>query len=194
MSEPEVQTPPPKKGGCLKKVLLVLVLAVAALCVAITLQPAEFRFERSATISAPPATVFAQVNDFHKWRDWSPWEELDPNLQRTYAGEPAGTGAIYSWVGNSEVGEGKMTITESRPNEFIRIKLEFIKPFAATSTSEFSFKPDGDKTNVTWTMTGQNNFIGKAFHLFMNMDKEIGAQFDKGLAKLKTVAESAAAK
>jgi hypothetical protein len=113
-------------------------------------------------------------------------------MTRTYEGEPAGEGAVYSWAGNSDVGEGTMTITESRPNELIRIKLEFIKPMEGTSDTEFTFAPEGDGTKVTWDMAGKNNFIGKAFCLFMSMDKMIGGQFEEGLSSLKTVAESKA--
>jgi hypothetical protein len=111
-------------------------------------------------------------------------------MKTTFEGPAAGTGASYSWVGNSQVGEGKMTITESRPSDLIKIKLEFIKPFAATNATDFIFTPSGNATYVKWTMAGDNNFIGKAFSLFMNMDKMIGGDFEKGLAQMKTVAES----
>jgi uncharacterized protein YndB with AHSA1/START domain len=176
----------------LKKILLGVALIVAVFAIVVALQPAEFSVTRAETIAAPPETVFAQVNDFHKWRAWSPWEKMDPEMTRTYEGEPAGEGAVYSWAGNSDVGEGTMTITESRPNELIRIKLEFIKPMEGTSDTEFTFTPEGDGTKVTWDMAGKNNFIGKAFCLFMSMDKMIGGQFEEGLSSLKTVAESKA--
>ena len=101
--------------------------------VIVALQPSEFRVARSTTISAPPPAVFAQVNDFHKWEAWNPWGKIDPAMKQAYEGAPAGTGAIYTWIGNNEVGEGRMTITESRPNDLIRIKLEFFKPFAGTA-------------------------------------------------------------
>ena len=113
-------------------------------------------------------------------------------MKQTYEGAPAGTGAIYSWVGNKEVGEGRMTMTESRPSDLIRIKLEFFKPFAATNIAEFTFKPEGNQTAVTWSMTGENNFMAKAIHLFMNMDKMIGGQFEKGLAQIKSLVEAPA--
>jgi hypothetical protein len=136
--------------------------------------------------------VFEHVNDFHKWRAWSPWEERDPDMERTYDGPAAGEGAKYAWAGNGDVGEGKMTITESRPGELIRIKLEFLKPMSATNTTEFTFKAEGDGTVVTWDMTGRNNFMAKAFCLFMNMDKMVGGDFEKGLANLKSIAEKEA--
>lgn len=169
--------------------LLVALLGILAVTVA--LQPSDFSIQRSITIAAPPATVFGLVNDFHQWEKWSPWAKLDPTMKTTFEGPASGAGAIYAWVGNSDVGEGKMTILESRAPEQVGIELEFIKPMAATNTSEFSFKPEGDGTTVTWTMAGKNNFIGKAFCLFVDMDAMVGADFEKGLASMKAAAESA---
>lgn len=173
-----------------KKILLALVLIVALFAGVVALQPADFRITRSATFAAPVATVFAQVNDLHKWEAWSPWAKLDPQMKQTYEGASAGVGAMTSWAGNDEVGEGRMTITESRPDQSIRIKLEFIKPFTATNTAEFDFKPEGAQTTVTWSMSGTNNFVSKAFGLFMNVEKMVGTDFEKGLANLKKVVES----
>lgn len=175
----------------LKKILISLVVIIVVFVVVVATRRADFRVTRSTTIAAPPEAVFAQVNDFHKWDAWSPWAKLDPAMKRTHEGAPAGPGAIYSWAGNKEVGEGRMTITESRTNELIRIKLEFLKPFAAVNTTEFTFKPGGNQTAVTWSMTGTNNFMAKAFCLFMNMDKMVGGDFEKGLAQMKSVAEAA---
>lgn len=173
-----------------KKILLSLAAIIVVFVVVVAMQPSEFRIVRSATISVPASEVFAKVNDFHNWEAWSPWEELDPAMRKNYEGAPAGTGAIYAWAGNSKVGEGRMTITESRPNDLITIKLEFLKPFAATNTAEFTFKPEGNQTAVTWSMFGENNFMSKAFGLFMNMDKMVGTDFEKGLAQMKAVAEA----
>jgi hypothetical protein len=174
----------------LKKILIAVAVIVVVLAVIVVLQPSEFRVARSATISAPAPTVFAQVNDFHKWQAWNPWGQIDPAMKQTYEGPPAGTGAIYTWAGNNEVGEGRMTIIESRPSELIRVKLEFFKPFAATNTAEFTFKPEANQTAVTWSMFGDKNFMAKAIHLFINMDKMIGGQFEKGLAEMKSVVEA----
>jgi hypothetical protein len=186
-------TPPNLRKGArmFKKILIGLAVIIAVFVAVVAMQPSAFRIERTATISAPAAVAFAQINDFHNWAAWSPWEKLDPAMKKTFEGAPAGTGAIYSWAGNDEVGEGRMTLTESRPNELIRIKLEFIKPFASTNTTEFTFKPEGDQTVVTWNMFGNANFMSKAFGLFVNMDKMIGSDFEKGLAQLKAVAEAA---
>jgi Polyketide cyclase / dehydrase and lipid transport len=179
----------------MKKILLgalaVIVLIVVVFCVVVAMQPATYRVERSTTINAPAATAFAQVNDFHKWEAWSPWAKVDPAMKTTYEGAPAGTGAMYSWTGNDQVGEGRMTITESRPSDLIKINLQFIKPFAANNATTFTFKPQGNQTAVTWTMDGNNNFVGKAASLFMNIDKMVGGDFEKGLAQMKTISEAA---
>ena len=173
-----------------KKIFIAFVVIVAVFCVVAAMQPSEFRVERSVSISAPPAPIFSQVVDFHNWVAWSPWEKLDPAMKRTYNGAPAGAGASYSWAGNSQVGVGTSTIVDVRPNEFIKIKLDFIKPFQATDFAEFIFKPDGNQTVVTWSMTGTKNFMFKAFGLIMNCDKMVGDQFEQGLAQLKSVVES----
>jgi Polyketide cyclase / dehydrase and lipid transport len=175
----------------LKIILIALVVIVVVLVVMIALQPSDFRVARSTPISAAPPAVFAQVNDFHKWEAWNPWGKIDPAMKHAYEGAPAGSGAVYTWAGNNEVGEGRMTIIESRPSELIRIKLEFFKPFAATNTAEFTFKPEGNQTAVTWSMFGDKNFMAKAVHLFMNMDKMTGGQFEKGLVSMKSIVEGA---
>jgi hypothetical protein len=175
----------------LKKILIGLAVIVIVFLIVVALQRADYRIERTATFAAPAATVFAQVNDFHNWEAWSPWAKLDPAMKQAYDGASAGTGAIYSWTGNDKVGEGRMTLTESRTNDLVRIKLEFIKPFASVCDTAFTFKPDGNQTAVTWSMTGTNNFVAKAFCLFMNMDKTVGGDFEKGLAQMKSIVEAA---
>jgi len=172
-------------------VAAVVVLAVAVLVV---MQPSEFRIQRSATIAAPAPVVFAQVNDFHNWEAWSRWAKLDPSATNSFEGAPAGTGASFAWAGNSKVGEGRMTIVESRPSELVWIKLEFLKPFAATNTAEFTFRPEGDRTAVTWSMYGHNNFAARAIGLVVDMDRFLGGEFEKGLASMKSVAEASAKK
>jgi len=172
-------------------ILIALALIVIAFVIVVAMQPSEFRIVRSATMSAPAADVFAQVNDFHNWQAWSPWAKLDPAMKQTYERAPAGAGAIYSWVGNNKVGEGRMTLMESRPRDLIRIKLEFMRPFNATNTAEFTFKPEENQTGVTWSMSGRHKFMMKAFGLFMNMDKMVGGDFEKGLANMKSVVETA---
>ena len=172
------------------KILIAVAVIVVVFVIVVALQPSEYRVARTATMSAPATAVFAQVNDFHKWEAWNPWGKIDPAMKQNYEGAPAGVGAIYKWAGNNEVGEGRMTIIESRPSDLIRIQMEFFKPFAGNGTAEFTFKPEGNQTAVTWSMTGQNNFMAKAIHLFMNMDKMIGGQFEKGLADMKSIVEA----
>ena len=169
---------------------IVLLVGVVLFAIVVALQPSEFTITRSATVNAPPSRVFAEVNDFQRWRAWSPWEKLDPNLKRTYDGPATGEGAAYAWEGNGQVGAGRMEITDSTPSEQILIRLEFLRPFAAVNTTVFDFKPQGEQTVVTWTMTGRNSFMGKAFGLLMNMDKMVGGSFEEGLASMKQVVET----
>ena len=179
----------------LKKILLVVVALVAALVVVVAAQPATYKVVRTASIAAPQSDVFSLVNDFHRWDAWSPWAKLDPAMKTSYDGPAAGTGAIYSWTGNDKVGEGRMTVLESKPGELVRIKLEFLKPFAQSSLTEFALAGQGSSTSVTWSMSGDNNFIAKGMCLFMGgMDKMIGPDFERGLAQLKTAAEAAGGK
>ena len=175
----------------LKKALIVLAAIVVVFIAVVAMQPSEFHVTRSAIVRAPAPDVFAHVNDFQNWQEWSPWAKLDPAAKASFEGPRAGTGAVFAWAGNDKIGEGRMTLTESRPSELIRIKLDFVKPMEGTSIAEFTFKPEGDQTAVTWTMTGHNNFIAKAVCLFMNLDKTVGGDFEKGLANLKSVVEAA---
>jgi len=171
-------------------ILVALVITGILLFVLIAGQPSEYRVTRSLAIGASPDAIFPHVNELQQWEAWNPWGKVDPNMKLTYDGPPSGVGASYAWVGNHEVGAGRSTITESRPSESIRFKLEFFKPMAGVSDTLFTFKPQGHQTEVTWAMTGKNNFIAKLFCLFMNMDNMIGGQFEKGLADLKTIAEA----
>ena len=174
----------------LKKILILLVVLLGALFSLIVTRPESYRISRSTTIAAPPSEVFALINDFHNWDAWSPWAELDPAMKKNYEGSATGVAAGYYWVGNDKVGEGRMTITESQSNEKVGIKLDFIKPFTATNQTDFVLKPDGSGTSVNWVMNGHNDLMGKAASLFMDMEKEIGGDFEKGLAKMKAKAES----
>ena len=177
-------------------VFFVGILVTVALVVAIlaALKPNDFRVSRSGTVNAPPREVFEHVNDFHKWQAWSPWAKRDPHARNTYEGPTAGVGAIFKWDGDKNVGSGQMTITESRPGERILMKLEFFRPFKGLNETEFTFQREGNQTVVTWTMTGNYNFLTKAFSLFVSMDKMVGGDFEKGLAAMKAEAEAAGAK
>jgi Polyketide cyclase / dehydrase and lipid transport len=175
----------------LMKIVIGVVVVIGVFAVIVAMRPSDFRVERSAVVAAPAPVVFAQVNDLHNWDAWSPFAKLDPAAKQTFEGPRAGTGAALAWAGNKQAGEGRMTITESRPYELIRFRLDFVKPFAVTNTAEFTFTPRGDQTAVTWSMSGRQNFMAKAFCMFMSMDKMVGGEFEKGLAQMKSVAESA---
>lgn len=172
-------------------ILILVAIAVIIFFIVAATQPSEFRIIRTCTINAPASAVFAQVNDFHKWDAWSPWAKLDPEATNSLEGPETGTGAIMRWAGNYKVGQGSMTIMESRADEFIRFKLEFLKPFRATNTAEFTFTSENDQTTVSWCMYGNNNFMNKAIGLIMSSDKMVGGQFEKGLAALKSLVEAA---
>ncbi|WP_437758920.1 SRPBCC family protein [Sorangium sp. So ce1389] len=177
----------------LTRVGLGLLAVVLLFVIAVMTRPPTFRVERSATVAAPAEVVYAHVVDFHAWQGWSPWERLDPSMQKTYGGPASGTGASYAWSGNDDVGEGKMTITDAKQPSNVTIRLEFIKPIEATNTTTFAFAPAPGGTKVTWAMEGENSFIGKAFGMFMDMDKMIGADFERGLGAMKQIVESKAA-
>ncbi len=173
-----------------KRILLGLIAAAVLFLVVVALQPPDFRIERSLTLQAPPAMVFEQVNDLHLWEKWSPWAKLDPTMKTVFAGPQTGEGATYGWVGNDDVGEGKMTIIKSVAPSLVTLRLEFLKPMEATNETTFRLDPKDQGTLVTWTMTGTNNFIGKMFALLMNVDKMVGNDFEKGLSQLKTIVET----
>lgn len=173
-----------------KIVLIGLAIAIGVFAIVAAMQPDEFRVSRSTTIAAAPTAIFPHVNDLHKWEAWSPWIKLDPNAKNSYEGPTEGVGAKMSWDGNMEVGKGSMTITKSQPNESVEFRLDFEKPIEGTDTAEFTFKPDGNQTVVTWSMYGPKNFIAKAMGLIFNCEKMVGEQFEKGLSSLKSIAEA----
>src|SRR5262245_20221017 len=176
-----------------RMILIGIVAVVVLFVLVVATRPPTIHIERSITIAAPPDRAFAHVNDFRAWPTWSPYEKKDPQMKRTLSGPSSGTGAMYAWSGNYEVGEGRMTIVESTQPSRVGIKLEFTKPFTATNTATFTFAPVADGTRVTWAMDGQNSFVGKMMSLFMNMDKMVGDDFERGLVALKTLAETRAA-
>lgn len=173
----------------LKKIFLGLLIALAIFAVVAAMQPDEMQVTRTATINAPAEKIFEQVNNLRNWNAWSPWAKLDPNAKETFEGPEAGVGAVMRWAGNFDVGEGSMTITQSRPAELVQFKLDFVKPMQGTNMAEFAFKPVGNGTEVTWSMSGKKNFMAKAMSLIFNCEKMVGEQFEKGLANLKGLAE-----
>jgi uncharacterized protein YndB with AHSA1/START domain len=173
----------------IKVVTLVLVVAIAALLLYAATRPNTFRVERSTAIKAPPEKIFAVLNDFHRWRAWSPWEKMDPAMKRSFSGTEAGLGAVYTWDGNDSVGAGRMEITESAAPSRVAMALDFKRPFEGHNTAQFILIPQGATTQVTWVMEGPMPFMAKLMTLFLNMDRAIGGDFDKGLANLKTLTE-----
>lgn len=173
----------------LKKIVLVFVALLAAFAIYVALQPSEYRVERTVTIDAPASEVFANVNDFRKWEAWSPWAKLDPNAKAAFEGPEAGEGTAMTWDGNDDVGAGTMTLVESKPDEAVKIKVEFTRLFEGSTNSDFSFAPNGDRTDVTWTLSGTHNFVEKAFCVVMNGLDMMGNDLEKGLSRLKSVTE-----
>ncbi|MGN6208544.1 SRPBCC family protein [Asticcacaulis sp.] len=173
-------------------VILVLAALLTFLLVVIT-KPNNFRMQRSITIKAPAGIVYNHIADFRKWKDWSPWEQLDPSLKRAYSGETSGIGAVYDWDGNGKAGKGRMTIREAAPAHRLLINLDFFKPIPATNSAEFLLQPSGDGTVVTWAMFGPSPFMSKLMSTVMNMDDLIGKDFERGLENLKRLSEQEAA-
>ena len=176
------------------KLLTGLAAVIVLFLIVVAMRPADFRVERTATIAATPAALFEQVNDHHRFTVWNPFMKLDPNVKNTYSGPDAGVGAVCAWEGNSDIGAGSATIVESKPGELVRQRMDWKRPMEGTSTVDFTFKLQGDKTVVTWAMYGKNGFMGKAVSLFMDMDKMCGPQFEQGLAALGKVVTTSPAK
>lgn len=168
---------------------IAIVVLIVALLVYATTKPDSFRIERSTNINAPPEKIFSFINDFHDWVSWSPWEKIDPALKRAYSGTTSGKGAVYEWEGNNQVGQGRMEISDTSPPSHLLIKLDFLKPFEAHNTAEFTLNGAGQSTNVTWAMYGPQPFLAKVMSLFLSMDTIVGGQFEQGLANLKAVSE-----
>lgn len=173
----------------IKIIGIIIIFAIAAILIFAAMQPNSFRVQRSVTIKAPAEKVFTLINDFHRWEAWSPWEKVDPAVKRVYSGAASGTGAAYAWEGNNEIGQGRMDIIESIPSSKVLVKIEFIKPFAATNTVEFNLAQNGENTTVTQAMYGPSPFISKLMSLFFSMEKMVGGKYEEGLAALKAIAE-----
>jgi uncharacterized protein YndB with AHSA1/START domain len=171
-------------------IAILLALAVAAVLILASRKPDTFSVSRAAAIKAPPEKIFPLISDFQQWKAWSPYEDRDPNLQRSYSGAASGKGAVYEWNGNKNVGSGRMEILEAPAPSKVAIKLDFLKPFEAHNIAEFTLLPQGDTTNVTWLMHGPAPLLSKVMQVFMNMDNMIGKDFAAGLANLKRITET----
>jgi len=170
-------------------IVVVLAIAIAIVLILAAAKPDSFSVQRAAIVRAPPETIFPLIDDFHRWAAWSPWENKDPAMKRSYSGPASGRGAVYAWDGNKNVGSGRMEILDSSTPSKIIIKLDFFKPFEGHNTAEFTMLPQGEATNLTWEMRGPAPFMSKVMQVFMNMDKMIGKDFEAGLANLKRLAE-----
>src|SRR6266446_7854878 len=176
----------------LKTILIAIPIVIVGFVIIVATRPSNYRVTRSLAIAAPSDAVFPHMNELKKWETWNPWSKADPSMKLTYGGPASGVGANYSWAGNREAGAGRATITESRPGESVKYEMEFFKPMSGSSEMEFTFKPQGNQTEVTMIATGEKNFMAKAFCLFVSMDKMIGGKFEKALADLKAIVESPA--
>ena len=174
----------------IQSIVIVIVVLVAGVLVLAAIKPDTFRVQRTAAIKAPPEKIFALIDDFKAWGTWSPWENKDPAMKRTYGATTRGKGATYAWEGNKDVGQGSMEIAASTPPSRIALKLDFLKPFEAHNSVEFTLAPAGDTTKVTWEMQGPTPFFAKIVHVFINMDRMVGKDFETGLANLKAAAEA----
>ncbi len=174
------------------KILIALALLVAVIAIVAAFRPSTYRVVRTATMAASPASVFAQANDLHKYISWNPFGKSDPQATYAYEGPGTGVGSVVVWSSKGQTGEGRMSIVESRPNELVRYRLVFIKPMAGTGDMAFTFQAQGNQTLVTWSMEGDNGYIGKLMGLFMSMDKMIGGAFERGLTEIKTIVETEA--
>jgi uncharacterized protein YndB with AHSA1/START domain len=171
-----------------KKIVIGLVVIVAVILAIAATKPSSFHVERSTSIAAPPEKVMEYITDFRKWGAWSPWEKLDPALNRTFSGPPSGKGSIYEWSGNSSVGSGRMEITSAEPVRTV-IDLQFKTPMETRNVATFALAPGGANTNVVWSMDGPMPFMSKVMSVFVSMDSLIGKDFETGLANLKAEAE-----
>ena len=170
-------------------IAVVLAIAIAVVLILAATKPDTFGVQRSTMVKAPPEKIFALINDFHQWGTWSPYEHKDPAMKRTFSGTESGKGAVYAWDGDKNVGSGRMEILEASAPTKILIKLDFYSPFEAHNTAEFTMLPQGDATNVSWRMHGPAPFMARIMHVFINIDKMVGKDFEAGLDNLKRLTE-----
>ena len=178
----------------IKKIVLGLAVLVIGVIAAAMLKSPDFRVERSITIAAPPEAVFVWFNSHKKFNEFNPWLKMDPEAKVEYAGPETGVGSISTWHGKM-TGKGKATITESKPNELIRLRMDWLEPMEGVSTVDYTFKAEGVKTNVTWAMYGKNEgLLAKVMSLVMDCESMCGPEFEKGLAGVAKLATATAAK
>ena len=171
-------------------IAIILAIAIAVVLLLALTKPNTFAVQRAISIKAPAEKIFALINDFHQWGTWSPYENKDPGMKRTYSGAESGKGAVYAWDGNNNVGSGRMEILDASAPSKIQIKLDFFTPFEGHNTAEFTMLPQGDGTILTWLMYGPAPLMAKIMHVFMNIDNMVGRDFEIGLANLKKLTEN----
>jgi len=171
-------------------IAIALAAVIAIVLILAAMRPDAFRVQRSIDINAPAEKIFPLINDYKNWGAWSPYEKVDPAMQRTFSGAPSGEGSVYEWRGNKSVGHGRMEIIDTTPPSKVVIKLDFFTPFEAHNTAEFTMQPTGGATSVTWAMHGPVTYMAKIIHTFINMDRMCGDQFQQGLVSMKSMAES----
>lgn len=173
----------------LKTIAIIIAILIAAILGFAATRPDSFRIERSTSINAPPEKIFPLINDFHQWEAWSPWEKIDPQVERIYSGAANGKGAVYEWRGNKDVGHGRMEIIESSPPSKLALKIDFITPFEAHNSVDFTLVAQGATTTVTQAMYGPSPYISRLMGLFFSMEKMVGQKYEEGLSSLKAIAE-----
>ncbi len=171
----------------IKKILIGLAVILVGIIIVSRSQPDSYTVERTATIAAPPNVVFDHVNNFQKWQQFNAWGDSDPNAVYTYNDTESGVGANFHWKGNSDMGEGSMTILESKPNEYVKVDLEFIEPFSGKAIAEFVLAPNSGGTQLTERTSSEHNFFSKIMCMFMDMDKMIGDKYEEGFARMNRI-------
>ncbi len=174
--------------------MLLIIVGVIAVAIVVVLtiaatKPDTFHLQRSTEINAPAAAIYANLSDFHRWQAWSPWEKLDPAMKRSFSGAEHGLGAVYAWDGNGKAGAGRMEVKEVNEANHLKIALDFMRPIKASNTVDFILSPHGSGTKVIWAMQGPLPYVAKIMHAFMNMEKMVGPDFEKGLSNLKALSE-----
>jgi carbon monoxide dehydrogenase subunit G len=170
-------------------VVAVIVVGIAGILAFAATKPDTFRVQRAASIKAPPEKIFPFLNDLHNFASWSPYEKKDPAMKRTHSGAPSGKGAVYEWDGDRNVGAGRLAIANASPPSKLTLNLDMFRPLEAHNMVVFTLEPKGESTNVTWAMDGKVPYLAKIVHVFLNVDKMVGQDFEAGLANLKAVAE-----
>ena len=169
--------------------VIAIVVLTGGLLAFVATRPDTFRVQRTTVIEAPPEQIFPFIEDFRKYALWSPYERVDPSMSRRYSGSSRGKGAVYEWNGKGKAGKGRMEIAHASPPLMAVIRLDFARPVATQNIVEFTLRPDGSGTSVSWAMRGANPYIAKLIQLVFNMDRMVGKEFEAGLANLKALAE-----